>query len=667
MDSYPETPLVSTIKELCGVCYACVRECPAKAIRVRGGQAEVITERCIGCGNCVRVCSRRAKKVLSSVGRARALIESAHRVAACLAPSFPAEFVEMDPKTLAGMVRRLGFDLVCEVGFGADLVARRYRRLLDSGEPGRYIAANCPAIVEYVQRFHPELVGGLARVVSPMIAEARALHRIYGADLKIVFIGPCIAKKAEKEAAGLEGDVDAVLTFTELRSLFERMGISPANSGVSEFDPPHPGAGSLFPVSRGMLQAANISDDLLPGDVVAADGRGNFIEAIKEFENGDLNVRLLETLCCNGCIMGPGISSDLPLFRRRERVLAHVRERLDKLDHDKWWAEVSSLDDLDLSRDYEPNDKRTDSPTRDEVREILASMGKTSPEDELNCGACGYDSCLEHAVAIHRGLAESEMCLPYTIDQLKKTVKELALSNERLAGAREALVQSEKLAGMGRLAAGIAHEINNPLGVVLMYSHMLLEDADPGSSAKPDLEMIVEQTDRCKKIVAGLLNFARQNTLAKRPAELSSLVDAALRGLDPPGNVTIARMDGDGNKSADLDGDQVTQVLTNLIENAFDAMPEGGQLKIETGGNHSLVHFIVEDEGCGIKEEDISRIFDPFFTTKKLGKGTGLGLAVAYGIVKMHGGDLKAESNADGAKGKTGSRFTVSLPRGERQ
>jgi dissimilatory sulfite reductase (desulfoviridin) alpha/beta subunit len=121
---------ITTIKERCRMCYTCVRECPAKAIRIVTGQAEVIAERCIACGNCVRVCSQHAKQPGSGIAQVEALLESGQRVAACLAPTFPAEFTESDYGAVVGMMRALGFALVQEVSFGADLVAREYRRLL---------------------------------------------------------------------------------------------------------------------------------------------------------------------------------------------------------------------------------------------------------------------------------------------------------------------------------------------------------------------------------------------------------------------------------------------------------------------------------------------------------------------------------------------------------
>ncbi len=662
----PVAPLVSTIKERCRLCYTCVRECPAKAIRIASGQAEVLADRCIGCGNCVRVCSQAAKQVLSEIPLVERLLAGADDVAAIIAPSFPAEFTEMEYEYFVGMVRDLGFERVHEVGFGADLVAAEYQRLLRESPSQRYIATTCPAIIGYVERYYPQLVPALAPVVSPMIATARALRRLFGASLKVVFIGPCIAKKGEAGSAGVRDEIDAVLTFIELGEMFRHRAIKPESVQPSDFDPPHAGTGALFPISRGMLQAAQLQEDLLKGDVVAADGRSEFVEAIKEFEGGDLSVRLLEVLCCNGCIMGPGSSSKAPLFGRRSQVSRYAKRRMADIDRERWHEHWAKLTDLDLRRTFKPHDQRILVPSVDELQELLARMGKLEPEDELNCGACGYETCREHAVAIYKGLAESEMCLPYTIEQLKTTVKDLAVSNERLASTQEALMQSEKLASMGQLAAGIAHEVNNPLGTVLMLAHTLLEEQPPDSAQREDLALMASEAERCRKIVSGLLQFARKNKVEARTTNLPALVEKTTRMLQIPARIKVQYVHANDDLRAEVDRDQLAQVLTNLINNAVDAMPQSGVLTLRTSGTERDVRIEVGDNGIGIPAENCKKIFEPFFTTKAAGKGTGLGLSVTYGIVKMHHGDIRVQSNADPAAGPTGTMFTVTLPRQRR-
>jgi iron only hydrogenase large subunit-like protein len=201
-------------------------------------------------------------------------------VAAIIAPSFPAEFFDIpDHRKLIGMIREIGFKYVAEVSFGADLVADRYKELVGESRES-FISSDCPSIVNYVKYYHPVLVDKLAPIVSPMVAMARVIHAKYGKGTKIVFIGPCVAKKAESS------DVDEAITFRELRELMEQLGITHERIQPSEFDPPVGARGSIFPVTRGLLQTANINDDAITGNIIAAEGRIGFQEALKEFEAG---------------------------------------------------------------------------------------------------------------------------------------------------------------------------------------------------------------------------------------------------------------------------------------------------------------------------------------------------------------------------------------------
>lgn len=657
---------VQTIRERCRVCYTCVRECPAKAIGISDGQARVIPERCIGCGNCARVCSQGAKQVLDGTHDVAELLGSHGAVAAVIAPSFAAEFEECPPEAVVGMVRALGFRHVHEVGFGADLVARGYRELLESFPGNRYIASTCPALVGYVERYYPDLVPRLAPIVSPMVATARVLRTLYGPGVPVVFIGPCIAKKGEAAGQEVEGEVAAVLTFAELRQMLSSAGITPDAVAPRDFDPPWSGPGGLFPISRGLLQAADIKEDLMQGEIMATDGRTNFVEAIQAAESNSLDVRLLEVLCCNGCIMGAGMTVDTTLFWRRNLVGRYVKNRWRGERQDRWESDMERFGGVDLARKFTPYDQRIAQPSREEVTAILARMGKLRPEDELNCGACGYDTCVEHAIAIHRHLAETEMCLPYTIEKLRDTNQQLEESHEQLVSTQEALMHSERLASMGQLAAGVAHEVNNPLGIVLMHAHMLLEEAGEQTEWKEDLDMIAEQADRCKKIVMRLLHFARQNKAVLRTVDLGELLRHAVKAYPFPAHIQVRVETPIEDPVVDLDPDQINQVLTNLFGNACDAMADGGTVLVTAEGDADGVRFSVADTGIGVPKDNQSKIFEPFFTTKQIGKGTGLGLAVTYGIVKMHRGDITMVSNSDPSAGPTGTQFTVRLPRRSR-
>jgi signal transduction histidine kinase/Fe-S-cluster-containing hydrogenase component 2 len=662
-----DNPLITIIGEKCRLCYACVRECPAKAIRVVDGQASVIQPRCIGCGNCLRVCAQNAKEVRDDTERAFALLGTDERVVAMLAPSFAAEFTDISPGRLTAMIRALGFSSVHEVVLGADLVADMYRKLIEEDPERRVIATACPAVVSYVRKYQPQLMAYLAPVVSPMVAMARVLRHDLGPDLRVVFVGPCVAKK-RASIDTVHREIDAVLTFTELRKMFESRGLEPeAFSDDDGFDPPYGGIGAVFPISGGLLQTAGMQADLLSGEMIVAEGRDEFIETINEFDLTHADARLLDVLSCHGCYAGPGMTSKETMLQRRTRVSNYARNRLNEFGE----ATLEEIDraperykDLNLYRayvaDYQPV---AQSATTEDIREILDHMGKHGAEDLLNCGACGYATCLDHARAIYEGLADFDMCLPNTIEQLRAAYQELEVSHRSLGEAQEALERSTKLASMGQLAAGIAHEVNNPLSTLLLHANLLLEECEDGSQTKEDVETIVDQANRCKRIISGLLNFARQSRVNRQPTDLGKLVAKVVQITPFDEDVHVRVLPELADPVAEIDADQIIQVIANLLTNAQHAMPDGGDLVITMRDTPDTVSVVVSDTGEGIPAENIEKVFDPFFTTKRVGMGTGLGLAVTHGIVKMHRGQIGVESNADPETGPTGTTFTMMLPR----
>jgi two-component system NtrC family sensor kinase len=231
---------------------------------------------------------------------------------------------------------------------------------------------------------------------------------------------------------------------------------------------------------------------------------------------------------------------------------------------------------------------------------------------------------------------------------------------QSLADARRQVTQADKLASVGRLAAGVAHEINNPLTGVLTYASFLAKRAETDPETRQDLEVIVRETKRCREIVRGLLDFARQAPPLRRPTDLNVVVRRTLAVLQ--NQLSLKRVSAVLDLAEDLpqvaaDQNQLQQVVLNLVLNAADATGEsGGTIRVTTRGEESSVELAVEDEGCGIRREHLPHLFEPFFSTKGTG-GTGLGLAVIWGIVQGHGGTIDVKSE----EGK-GARFTVRLP-----
>jgi len=232
---------------------------------------------------------------------------------------------------------------------------------------------------------------------------------------------------------------------------------------------------------------------------------------------------------------------------------------------------------------------------------------------------------------------------------------------EELQQVHDQLIRAGKMAAIGELAAGVAHEINNPLTGVLTFSSLMLKKTDENHPWKKDLENIVQQTTRCRNIVKGLLDFARQRKPDKREWDIHLLIDNTLTLVEkqaPFQNIKIEKQFKTGIPMLFVDGDQIQQVFMNILLNAADAMGgRGGYLTIKTDSRDGLAVVSFTDTGCGISKEHLPKLFDPFFTTKETGKGTGLGLAISYGIVQSHGGDIEVESQV----GK-GSTFRIKLP-----
>jgi len=668
--------IITTIKQNCRRCYTCVRDCPAEAIRIEDGQAFVVDDRCIACGNCTLVCSQNAKTYQSGLERASWLLEEDAPVAALLAPSFPAGF-DAPAGQLVGAFKAAGFDYVVEVAQGADLVSAAYAEYLQANPEGVHIATACPAVAEFVRKYHPELVDRLVPIVSPMIATAMAVKELYGDDVRCVFVGPCVAKKAEARDAQLDHVIDEVLTLQEAHRLLAGRGADPATAVEAGWDAPTAGRARVFPLPGGLLESAGLDRGMLDPEVLVVSGHDETVEVLGSLAEVDTGKTLLvEALMCKGCYCGPGISSSEPGLLRKRRVSEYVAacRRCD--------AEAAALSELaaeaaegarlaaafpglDLSRTYTPDDQRLPEPSEEEIREILARTNKFYPEDELNCGACGYPTCRTKAIAVHCGMAEDAMCLPFMIDQAERVCMELNVPWSEMRDVHRHIINTEKLASMGQMAAGVAHELNNPLSTILLYTHILGKKLKDRDDLDHDLKLVAEESERCKKIVGNLLDFARQSRVQVQSVDVLDVVqqavDSAVATQQPTGHRVDLVVDVAAGLRADLDRDQMTQVLVNLVKNGIEAM-EGrdGTVKVaaaevEGGGR---IRIDVNDEGAGIPRSARDKVFQPFFTTKSIGKGTGLGLPISYGIVKMHNGTIWFDTETD-----RGTTFHVELPR----
>ncbi len=248
------------------------------------------------------------------------------------------------------------------------------------------------------------------------------------------------------------------------------------------------------------------------------------------------------------------------------------------------------------------------------------------------------------------------------IEEWTQTLEQRVQERTReLQQVQDQLIRAGKMAALGELAAGVAHEINNPLTGVLTFSSLMLKKVDETHPWKKDLENIVQQTTRCRNIVRGLLDFARQRKPDKKEWDIHALLDNIVTLVEkqaPFQNIRIVKEFKTGVPLLFIDADQIQQVFMNILLNAADAMAgNGGTLTIKTDLQDKMAEISFTDTGCGMPKEHLSKLFAPFFTTKETGKGTGLGLAISYGIIQSHNGDITVESEV----GK-GSTFRIKLP-----
>ena len=388
--------VVYTNKAHCRDCYRCLRVCPVKAIRMENGQAYVVPERCISCGTCIRECPQGAKQFRNDVEKAARLVASSEVTAVSVAPSFVAVYSEWEQKRLPSALRKLGFSYVGETALGAYHVADETARIIAARNEDSHVCTACPAVVSYVERYEPDKLDLLVPVVSPMLAHAKHIRSTLGSDAKVVFVGPCVAKKAEAERAENRGLVDCVLTFVELKEWMEREGIDLSQCEESRFDEEPGGDARFFPLVGGSVRTARMNTDLLAANVISVSGFDEVKEVLANTRDNGTPQIVEPLFCAQGCVNGPAIPCDGNLYERRRDVLDYAKANPGKAETEEDAPPVS------LSTRFKPS-----------MTGVMEKTGKSAPENQLNCGACGYPSCRDKAIAVIEGMAELEMCIPF--------------------------------------------------------------------------------------------------------------------------------------------------------------------------------------------------------------------------------------------------------------
>lgn len=408
---------IITYKERCRTCYSCVRTCPVKAIKVDGGYAEIIYERCIGCGNCLN-CPQKAKVIVDRMVKTQELLTSGDPVVAVLGCSFPAFFHNYTPGQMVAGLKSLGFREVHEGAYGARLIAPHYAQAIAAADSQPLISSHCPAVVDLIERHYPKLLPNLTPVVSPMIAMASFIKETLGPTTKVIYLSTCIAAKFEIQAPELAGLVDVVLTYGEIELFFRRRGINPAVLTEAAFDGIDPQQGRMFTLSSGPFRALDIATDFLDTETVCGEGEVHTLEIVRDLAAGRIKPRYADLRFCDGgCVDGPAKNPVLTHISKRNLIIRYNSSPIPYRTAAHYQA---ARPPQRLSRSFRDKSHRLPAPKPDDIRRILHSTGKFTQGDELNCRACGYNTCREHAVAVFQGLADLGMCLPFNLRSIEE-------------------------------------------------------------------------------------------------------------------------------------------------------------------------------------------------------------------------------------------------------
>jgi iron only hydrogenase large subunit-like protein len=527
--------LINIDSRKCTNCFTCVRICPVKAIsaNTKSLHPTIKNERCIGCGDCLDACVPGAIFYRSSIEDARIFLNSKARKVAIVSPSISLEFDDItDYRKFVQMIKSLGIDYVNEVSFAVDLLAYKYLRLYDDFK-GRYYISSCdPVVVSFVEKYHPTLIHNLAPFVSPMIAMAKVVRELYGDDIKVVYIGPDIASKDVAPKFQDDGKVDVVITFPELRQLFDELKIDENVVEFSEFNSPIGYKGSLYPLKNGFIQAADIDENLLTSNVISVEGKKQMLESINEFEN---NVKLIHRhlhVTYGNSLQGPGITNKGNKLLKEHQVIKYANKRLTNFFRAEWYDNLMKFNGLDLNREFLADDQRLPNPPKAKVIEALKIMN-WKENRHTDCSQCGYASCRDFALDMAKGIVIPEMCPTFAIRNSKYFSETLIELNEKLARTRQALKETEEKVQSEHNSALQASELTDAMleklraGIVFVDYRMKIVKANRTFCA-----IMGEEAEEINEVIPGLAGAALNKFFPEEICNLFSYVVTNTESID---------------------------------------------------------------------------------------------------------------------------------------
>ncbi len=413
----PDGFLIHNAKESCRECWGCVRACPARAIKMVNGHAEIIEERCVKCGQCVSECGGSGNTVRDDTPRVRQLLESGRPVVAILASEFVAALHPVSPLEVERSLEMIGFFAVESTLLGEEIVAAEYQKSFARPCASLMLRSTCPVTVDWVRKYYPELVPALTPIVPPYVAQARLVKQLYPPDTAVVYVSPCYARKDEAYDPEFGGAVDAAIDFIELERLLAERKQRPPYAG--------PGTGRRRPqpvkelsLTDGFPRAELTQRNQTDASIMKVRGLRDLDELLKAVLRGEAAPDVVDMLNCESCIDGPAVRPGLSVFAKRN-IDAAERTQVPRAGV-RTSELIPFLPAVDMVRSFDPRPVYSSTPSDEQIDQILAE-GEFTKANALDCGSCGYGTCVEHAVAIFEKSSTWEMCFPLQRRRMKQT------------------------------------------------------------------------------------------------------------------------------------------------------------------------------------------------------------------------------------------------------